>query len=239
MITNKKVIIFDLGNVLVKESIVKISPQLGIKNMFILLLQGKLNKMKQLFFDVMEKEDGKGIYSKYPRLFEMWLTNEYTSLEVKNCLTRRVQIDSTINNTQKSFLKNLIDITFTPTKFANIMTLHSGSSLLGEIPFDIPIYLITNYNDESFEELKKKHPILFNRFQDILVSGKIRIMKPTEEIFEIAIEKFELKNVPSKNILFIDDEEDNITTAIKIGFTTIQYKNLNEAREKLFKFLND
>jgi 2-haloacid dehalogenase len=52
-------------------------------------------------------------------------------------------------------------------------------------------------------------------FKDIVISGEEGIVKPDPKIYQIAKERFGLKNGEA---LFVDDREENIRVAVQEGF---------------------
>ena len=77
----------------------------------------------------------------------------------------------------------------------------------------LQVFLLTNFADDQFVECKKKFPDLFELFQDAIVSGNVKLVKPDPSIFRMAIGK---GCDPSKT-LFVDDELKNIDGAFKVG----------------------
>ena len=59
----------------------------------------------------------------------------------------------------------------------------------------------------------------------MVFSGEVGFLKPSQEIFEIAIH---WANVPPKDIYFFDDSYMNIEAAKKIGLNGVLYQNWSE-----------
>lgn len=236
--SDRKVIIFDLGKVLVRESQMRVLSKFSKKSLFTFSrIYRSFTPLRVFFFDVMETIKGKGFFSVYPLIFEEWLTNKITNEEIRDVMRNAISENTLYPSSVKDLLYTLVDVTFTPEIFAEIMTLHSGANLLDLIPSDIPIYLITNYNSEACAVLMKKYPDVFSKFTDIIVSGDVKLMKPQQEIYAHAMRKWRLDNISKENILYIDDEIENIETAKSIGFKTILYNCYDEAKIVLDDFL--
>lgn len=93
------------------------------------------------------------------------------------------------------------------------------------------IFILSNNNKEAYEYLKG-HPIL-KLVDGWIVSCEYRILKPNEELYNILFDKFNIK--PEESI-FIDDKEENINIAKKLGmkgFTLDINKGLNDLIEVL------
>lgn len=76
-----------------------------------------------------------------------------------------------------------------------------------------PIYGITNFGVEFWDMFRPTAPI-FDLFQDIVVSGAEKLIKPDPAIYRLAINRF---GIDPSRALFIDDREDNIASAIACG----------------------
>ena len=82
-----------------------------------------------------------------------------------------------------------------------------------------PLYGLTNWSAETF-------PITYNRFDffkcfdGIVVSGDEKLIKPNPKLYQIILDRYNLK---AEESLFIDDNIQNIESAQKIGFQTIHF----------------
>jgi 2-haloacid dehalogenase len=86
-----------------------------------------------------------------------------------------------------------------------------------------PNYAITNFSREKFDPTLQRHPILGN-FDDIVVSGDVRLIKPDPEIFRLLIERQTLDPVRT---LFIDDSAKNIAAARELGLQVHLFDEAN------------
>lgn len=84
---------------------------------------------------------------------------------------------------------------------------------------DYPLYGLTNWPQEKFLLVRPKYPF-FELFDDIVVSGEVRIAKPDPRIFTLLLER---TGRSAGECLFIDDSPKNIAVAERLGFHTIQY----------------
>ena len=94
-------------------------------------------------------------------------------------------------------------------------------------------YVLSNWSDETFVGMKKDFPFL-NYFDDLIISGKEKMIKPDPDIYKLAINRFNLK--PSETI-FIDDRIENILVAKKLSFRTIHLINPELIDLEIKKFL--
>lgn len=231
----KKCIIFDLGRVLIIENYLSFFKKLSKFDLMIYSLYERKNiaNMKTELFEIMEKNFGKGKYSMYPRIFEKWLMNDLSSIKIKEILLKTVKNEN-VSFYHTNLLVNFVNIIFTPENFADVMVPYTGKEFLDMIPQDIPLYLITNYNFESFNQVYKKYPLIFSRFRDIIVSGKVNMMKPNTDIYTYALKKW---NLDPKDCLYIDDEFDNILKAQKLEMKTIYFTDFEKNKIELLDFL--
>ncbi|MEO0499155.1 MAG: HAD family phosphatase [Pseudomonadota bacterium] len=84
----------------------------------------------------------------------------------------------------------------------------------------IPIFGITNFGAEFWDMFRPTAPV-FDRFRDIIVSGREQLMKPDPAIYRLAIDRF---GVEPSQTLFIDDREDNVAGAKALGFQAHRFE---------------
>jgi len=79
---------------------------------------------------------------------------------------------------------------------------------------DVPQFAITNFGVDAWNLFRPTFPIL-DHFQDIVVSGAERLVKPGEAIFALAAQRF---GRAPEAMLFIDDSAANVATARALGW---------------------
>lgn len=77
---------------------------------------------------------------------------------------------------------------------------------------------------------------MYDKFFCHIVSEDIRCMKPSKEFFEVLIEK--LRERP-EDILFVDDKEDNIEGARRVGLKTLRYDGEKSLSESILGAINE
>ncbi len=80
------------------------------------------------------------------------------------------------------------------------------------------LYALSNWDEQSFEQLHTKNSEIFNLFDGIVVSGQEKMAKPNLEFFNCLLNRY---NVHPATTIFIDDEPNNIATAKTLGITSI------------------
>lgn len=78
----------------------------------------------------------------------------------------------------------------------------------------VSLFGITNFGAEFWAQFRPTMPI-FDSFSDIVVSGTEKMVKPDRAIFDLAAERF---GHAQGDMLFIDDNVDNIASADALGW---------------------
>ncbi len=93
----------------------------------------------------------------------------------------------------------------------------------------VPLFAITNFGAEFWDMFRPTQPI-FDRFQDIIVSGVEKLVKPDPAIYMLALQRFGLK---SGEAIFIDDNHDNVISARENGFVAHHFTDAESLRREL------
>ncbi len=83
----------------------------------------------------------------------------------------------------------------------------------------VPVYAITNWNQDKFREARQRFDFL-NGFDGIIVSGDERLLKPGREIFELFSRRYGVK---LENAVFIDDSVRNVEGARAAGMQALHF----------------
>lgn len=92
-----------------------------------------------------------------------------------------------------------------------------------------PLYGLSNWSIEKFSEVRKSYPF-FDLFDDMVISGIEKCIKPGPEIFGILLQR---TGRPAGDCLLIDDHLPNIEAASKLGFQTIQFRSAEQLKSDL------
>ena len=82
------------------------------------------------------------------------------------------------------------------------------------------VYAITNFSHKRWYECLERFDFLKDCFKDAVVSGEHKMLKPDAAIFELLLQR---NNLKAKDCIFIDDSFDNVTAAAGLGFETIHF----------------
>ncbi|MDS1031656.1 HAD family phosphatase [Porphyromonadaceae sp. NP-X] len=79
------------------------------------------------------------------------------------------------------------------------------------------LYGLTNWSAETLPLAQAEYDF-FDLFDEIVVSGAEKIVKPDPELYRILIDRYRIN---PQETLFIDDNPENIQTAKQLGFQTL------------------
>jgi 2-haloacid dehalogenase len=88
---------------------------------------------------------------------------------------------------------------------------------------------LTNWSAETFPIARQRFAFL-RWFEDIVVSGEVKLAKPDRRIFELAIRRAGLE--PART-LYIDDSASNVEAAKALGFRTHHFESPAGLRAEL------
>ena len=91
------------------------------------------------------------------------------------------------------------------------------------------LYGLSNWGTETFAMIRHEFDFL-NLFDEIILSGEVKLIKPEPEIFELFLQKIDKS---ADQCLFIDDSEPNIVTARKLGFDTVHFESPEHLKNEL------
>ena len=104
-------------------------------------------------------------------------------------------------------------------------TLPDGVALMESLEAaDVPLYGLTNWSDETFPYAWQHYPLL-HRFKDIVVSGRLGLIKPDPAIYHAMFERISrhLPDLQPNELVFIDDVEKNARAARDSGWHGIHH----------------
>ena len=92
-----------------------------------------------------------------------------------------------------------------------------------------PVYGLTNWSMATFPKARLRFPIL-QLIENYIVSGDVHLVKPDPRIFQLLLDRFGLR---ADETLFIDDNEDNVIAATRLGFHGIHFTGADSLRNLL------
>ena len=96
----------------------------------------------------------------------------------------------------------------------------------------VPLYAITNFARENWQQTTARFPFLSDSFIDIVVSAHEGLVKPDPEIYNRLLQRNQLT---AENSIFIDDTEKNVSGAVDVGIDAILFVDPQQLRRDLLK----
>ena len=91
------------------------------------------------------------------------------------------------------------------------------------------LYALTNWSFETFPVARRRFDFL-TWFQDIVISGEVKLAKPDPRIFELARSRCQLN--PGSTV-YIDDAARNVEAARGLGFHALHFQEPARLRQEL------
>jgi 2-haloacid dehalogenase len=92
-----------------------------------------------------------------------------------------------------------------------------------------PLYGLSNWSGEKFRLVCDQYHF-FGWFEDIVLSGDVRLAKPDERIFQLLLDRIEKT---AGECLLIDDSLENIMAARDLGFEIIHFTSAEQLEAEL------
>lgn len=130
-----------------------------------------------------------------------------------------------------------LDISFEKFKeiWSNIFTIKEGiEQLIHRVKTLAKIAVLSNTDEMHFEDIRDKVEIIKD-FDWLFLSYEAGYRKSEKEIFEYAINK---TGISPENIIFIDDIQEFVEAASKLGITGILYKDIITLKKDLEFYLD-
>jgi 2-haloacid dehalogenase len=91
------------------------------------------------------------------------------------------------------------------------------------------LYALTNWSYETFPVARRRFDFI-NWFEDIVISGEVKLAKPDPRIFELACRRCGL--APASTV-YIDDAARNVEAARALGFHALHFHHAARLRAEL------
>jgi HAD superfamily hydrolase (TIGR01509 family) len=221
-----KAVIFDLDGVLFttsKKIYTKIAPFFPLyaaRRLF----DGKGLHVKEHYLEVLSQVKGKSEMESFhqgkamPQIMVDWQTGTDVYDTVKN----QISGNKSLPYAYKKLMLAIAENVFNPHKFvASRTTIKKGIQMLKAIKAaGYKVYVLSNWDAQSFPILQKKHHKIMDLFDGTFISGEAGVLKPNPEIFTAFLKKFELK---ASECVFIDDEKHNVAGAESVGIKAVLF----------------
>lgn len=91
------------------------------------------------------------------------------------------------------------------------------------------LFVLSNMHRASIAYLEQKHKI-WDLFDGIVISSRIRMVKPEIEIYRYLLAEFGLE---ADHTVFIDDTNENLEAASRLGIRAIRFTDPQQCRREL------
>ncbi len=223
-------VVFDLGGVLFDTSKYTVFKQLGVKNVLKYMIRhGSPQKLKARLYTTLNRitntngntygvkdPDGELI----PQIMVEWLKQAESNKSILDRILNKIETHPTwfAGTTEQQVIKAAACAIFSPEQFAAsrkfIPQMVSFAKELKQR--NVPLYVLSNWDAESFDLLTKKYPEFFELFDGLIISGKVHALKPEPTVYAMV-----QNAAPNYNCVLIDDQKENIQAARKAGMCGI------------------
>ncbi len=208
-------VIFDLGGVLLKTSQLAVANDVGIVTLARYMLRNMKNPRTALFelLDTVPSftetpirpldENGEPL----PGLMCDWLKGASS-----HAILTRLRSATDPSNTLFKIAASIFD----GKRMSDAHTIiPRGLAFVDEcLQKGFSVYIISNWDAESFAHMYRRNPEFFKRFSGIVLSGHCGLVKPDPEIFKYALSAFGLD---PETCFFFDDQQKNVDAARTLG----------------------
>ncbi|MCK5632863.1 HAD-IA family hydrolase, partial [bacterium] len=230
-----KHVIFDLGDVLIASNKAKAFMHIGPLSIlkYLLTLHNPAKIMDKAFEVIhqikpLDKDKraattsyGNGIF---PQLCTDWLAGTITCQDTLTTIHTFIDNNPNLfnNSAERMLVKKTVTFMFTPEMLAKTQhPVKAGIEFVKECKKrGLNVFILSNFDTESFEIIKKQNPLLFGLFKEenIFVSGYFGTVKPRNDFYEIFLQE---SGISAENCVFFDDQQANIDTAQKLGIHAV------------------
>jgi putative hydrolase of the HAD superfamily len=93
------------------------------------------------------------------------------------------------------------------------------------------LFILSTMPFMSIEYVEKEYPF-FHLFEGIVISCKVKMIKPEPEIYRHIMAKY---NLQAKNTIFIDVSEENVRAASSLGIQSMRFLGASQCEKELEK----
>ena len=91
------------------------------------------------------------------------------------------------------------------------------------------LFGLSNWSAETFVQIKEDFPAL-KLLEGMVVSGYVKCLKPSPEIYHLLLDRYSLK---ASDCVFIDDNAANVAGAEAVGIRGIRFTGASDLRRQL------
>ena len=201
----------------------------------------KNQKIKLVIFDCYGAVLSKGYPDTVAVLSKRFNISEKKIFEVM--YTKYFNMAARRKISQKEAWEKAIEELGLPITRKELLEIHFGLLKINKSVFEIAKQLRKKYatlllskNTRSqFAETKKRFPIVWKNFDSVINTWELGLPKASGETIREICRRFKVK--PAE-IVFIDDQKDNLVEPKKMGVKIIFYKNFSQFKKELLNYIN-
>lgn len=242
-VPSHKHIVFDVGDVLVRVSKGKAFKQLPFGALISYAVSSAVQGnnparvakiIKSRFFQLLNEIEPVDTTEPCPRhgesneplpmLMRSWMSGHISSADAIKRVNEFIYAhpEKFANKAEEKLIHAITRITFKPSVLAYTLKLNTKMTDFARLckKDGHKIYILSNFDSESFALLRRKYSEFFSMFDGVFISGNAQCIKPEEEIYTKFLSKFDLQ---ADECLFIDDRPENVEAARNVGMYACQY----------------
>ena len=140
--------------------------------------------------------------------------------------------------TIKKYFRDYFNVSISSGQMKKLIRLWNKTWIVDKEMVKLVKLLKKNYIIALFSNLDKNNDKIYRKkgwydyFDNLILSFKLGAVKPYKKIYKIALRKLKLK---PQECLFIDDQENFLITAKKLGMKTLLFKSSSKLKKDLKK----
>jgi putative hydrolase of the HAD superfamily len=148
-----------------------------------------------------------------------WIDLDRGTLDEEEALLRfRERTGAPVELLQRLVHASKASLTPMPESVAFLEELHRGG--------DVGLYVLSNMSHATWDYLKPRHDF-WRRFQGIVISAQVRLVKPDPAIYRHLLEQWRLD---AGETVFLDDRPENVAGARAVGLQAHLFERPAQAR---------
>ncbi len=134
-------------------------------------------------------------------------------------------------------LNRALGVSLTLEEFRRLWTatFHENAemaALLQSLSSRLPLYLLSNTNEEHYNFLQSTYNVA-RHFDELILSYQVGCAKPDPAIYHEVMKR---SGLPPENCLFVDDLEINVEAARSVGMQAVQFRDIARLKNDLKSF---
>jgi FMN phosphatase YigB (HAD superfamily) len=241
----KKVILFDLMNVLIKENYNGFAKKIGYGNLASYALthwknpgHRCLDMLEEMSKQEIQKPHTEIVVNKrvMPRCLIELQEGKKTCIQVKDEINQAITLLDSRNHfsspKEKKLLSDIMNLVLDPQSTASLIEpIKTTLTIVQKLKnAGHSVYLFANVPPELHTILQQQYAGILALFDGIVISADIQTVKPDRAIFEHFLQKY---NVPAQQCILIDEGEKAVKVAHGMGMQAFVYnKNIGKQLKK-------